>query len=107
MIAVYYRKVFSHLEEDAFFRLLGKVEAGRRERLLKMKGKEQQMCSLAAGCLLHDAESWGSLLGTGTPSRWHMVPWASPICPGTRGFILTCPIPANMCVVRWEMCLWG
>ena len=55
MIAVYYRKVFSHLEEDAFFRLLGKVEAGRRERLLKMKGKEQQMCSLAAGCLLHDA----------------------------------------------------
>lgn len=55
MIKVYYRKVFSHLEEDAFLRLLTKVEAGRREKILKLKGEEQQMRSLAAGCLLHDA----------------------------------------------------
>ncbi len=53
MITVYYRKVFSNLEDGAFERHLNKVEEARREKILRLKSREEQMRSLTAGCLLH------------------------------------------------------
>lgn len=69
MITVYYRKVFSHLEEDAFLYQLNKVEEARREKILRLKSREEQMRSLTAGCLLHDVlcEKMGMPAGFSTP----------------------------------------
>lgn len=69
MITVYYRKVFSHLEEDAFLCQLNKVEEARREKVLRLKSREEQMRSLTAGCLLHDVlcEKMGMPVGFSTP----------------------------------------
>lgn len=53
MIRVYYAKVFSFLEEDAFFTQLNKVEDQRRQKILSGTNEKKRLCSLSAGCLLH------------------------------------------------------
>lgn len=53
MIAVYYAKVFSPLEEGTFLQYLEKVEKRRREKLLRMKDQNSINRTLTAGCLLH------------------------------------------------------
>ncbi len=55
MITVYCRKVFSELEEEAFISLISRVEERRREKILRMKNRKEQLRLLTAGCLLYDA----------------------------------------------------
>lgn len=59
MITVYYQKVDLFLEEEAFRNFLEsaieKIEKRRREKILRMHRREEQIRSLSAGLLLHGA----------------------------------------------------
>lgn len=55
MITVYYAQYIPFLQEDLFQYHLNKVESRRKEKILKQKGREEQVRSLAAGSVLHYA----------------------------------------------------
>lgn len=55
MVTVYYKKVFSYLEEEAFFLQIEKVSEDRRKKILRLKNEKVKLRSLAAGTLLQYA----------------------------------------------------
>lgn len=55
MITVYYAKISPFLKADDFGFCLNLVEERRREKILKLSGREEQARSLAAGSILHYA----------------------------------------------------
>lgn len=55
MITVYYADWRPFLQEDIFYRQLDMVESARKEKILRISGKEEKMRSLAAGSILHYA----------------------------------------------------